>query len=73
MDIADYFVGRHRTHEEPHTRTIEKQILDTLLRIEELLKPAPYTGEDITSVIKDVKPTETPFMKAAQAKPKGRK
>ena len=33
------FPGRLRNHEASHVRTIEQQMLDALLRIEELLKP----------------------------------
>jgi hypothetical protein len=34
----EIFIKRDRVHEEPHVRTIERQMLDALLRIEELLK-----------------------------------
>jgi hypothetical protein len=68
--------NRQRKHEQTHQRTLEQQILDALLRIEELLQAKadedlPYTGEDVQDVIKNVKPQETPFQKAVAKKPTG--
>jgi hypothetical protein len=73
VSLAD----RQRPHEQHHQRTLEQQILDALLRIEELLQAqastdeGPYTGEDIQDVIVNVKPTPTPFQKAVAKKPTG--
>jgi hypothetical protein len=68
MSLQD---NRRRQHEEPHERTIERQILDALLRIEEILlfahpdnRATPYTGEDVTDLITMITPTKTPFMEA---------
>lgn len=71
---------RRRTFEEHHKRSLDMQILDALLRIEEqLIKygQAFYkTDEDGTvdmlpleDVIVDVKPQVTPFQKAVAEKP----
>lgn len=75
-------VERRRPHEETHKRTIEQQMLDTLLRIEEtLIKYGQVfykTDEDgnvdvipLEDVIVNVTPQETPFQKAIAGKPKG--
>ena len=68
MSLQD---NRRRQHEEPHERTIERQILDALLRIEERLErgdraPSPYTGEDVTDLVTNISPTKTPFMEAGE-------
>jgi hypothetical protein len=74
LSLAD----RQRKHEQTHQRTLEQQILDALLRIEELLQEKAsiddgqtYSGEDVQDVIKNVKPQETPFSKAVAKKPTG--
>jgi hypothetical protein len=42
---------RVRLHEEPHVRTIERQILDVLLRIEEILERAHPQPTSITAKV----------------------
>jgi hypothetical protein len=49
MSLAD----RQRKHEQTHQRTLEQQILDALLRIEELLqKPEVAPVEDVKPAVK---------------------
>jgi hypothetical protein len=56
---------RRRQHEEPHERTIERQILDALLRIEELLIGDSVRVEgDVADLITQITPTKTPFLEA---------
>lgn len=57
--------NRQRPHEQHHQRTLEQQILDALLRIEELLQKPEDTSVDgdIEDVITNVKPTPTPLSK----------
>lgn len=72
--------NRQRPHDQHHQRTLEQQMLDALLRIEELLiaqqallqKPevAPVEG-NTEDVIKDIEPTNTPFMKSIAKKTTG--
>ena len=67
-------IERRRTHEENHKRSLDMQILDALLRIEELLTPSDDDTKvdgDIVDVIKTITPTPTPFQKLMAAKPKG--
>jgi hypothetical protein len=65
--------NRQRKHEQTHQRTLEQQILDALLRIEELLQKPEETSVEgnIEDVIVNVKPQETPFQKAVAKKPTG--
>lgn len=69
MSLTD----RRREHDEHHKRSLDMQILDALLRIEELLTPNEDTkvDGDIEDVIVNVKPTPTPFSKAVAKKPAG--
>lgn len=58
---------RRRPHEEPHVRSLDQQILDTLLRIEELLRrdtdaDRPVPEGDIGDRIYNIDPPKTPFM-----------
>jgi hypothetical protein len=62
MSLQD---NRRRQHEEPHERTIERQILDALLRIEELLIGDRVRVEgDLTDLITRITPTKMPFLEA---------
>ena len=64
MSLQD---NRRRQHEEPHERTIERQILDALLRIEELLIGDSVRVEgDVTDLITQITPTKTPSLRQAQ-------
>lgn len=68
---------RIRQHEAAHVRTIEAQILDALLRIEELLLRgrddwSVPNGPPIDELITNVTPVSTPFMEAI-GKPKATK
>lgn len=77
MNLED----RNRKHLENHIRTVEQQILDALLRIEELLAASAETSDvvrradgtpmDVTDVVKNVKPIETPLL--GKLRGKGRK
>jgi hypothetical protein len=54
------FKDRERAAQEPHVRTLERQMLDTLLRIEELL----------TAIADNTRPSGTSTIAAAKTKGK---
>lgn len=63
---AELVTHRNRQHIANHTRSIQEQTLDALLRIEELLKsredihPSIFMAKE--DLIKDVAPVTTPFL-----------
>jgi hypothetical protein len=62
MTLAD----RQRPHDQHHQRTLEQQILDALLRIEELLQKReaePEVEGELADAITNVTPRETPLTK----------
>jgi hypothetical protein len=66
---------KYREHAPYHIRRLEQQMLDTLLRIEDILARAfpeednTPAGGPIEDVMTNITPVETPFMKAKAKEP----